>query len=368
MSALDRANIGLSIGVSPESGLPNDQLQWTFTAANPIGPAPGENVELTGSFFGDGLSVAAGSGSSCSITLQTGRADFVCTIGALPVGGTASVNFTTTASQATEVVAFGTAAGAQAVPIDPNIADNSAVRAVGVAESFSDGAVQFLGSATIRSVAAGDLDGDGTTDLIVGTAAGQPVQIYLGDDPRESCGCQRDFVATPLSIPDTGSNEGIAVADFDNDGDLDFVVANGGGQPDAVYSEQRRREFCDRDAPRTVQRRATSRSGISTTTATRTSRLRRPVRTPSTSATARAASAPAYCSATSRASTLRSAASTATQFDDLVFANVGTDSQVWISNGGTGFTAGAALPIGDAVRGRCGRPERRQPGRPRFRP
>ena len=94
VSALDRANIGLTIGVSPESGLPNDQLQWTFTAANPVGPAPGENVELTGSFFGNGLSVAAGSGSSCSINLQTGRADFVCTIGALPVAGTASVTFT----------------------------------------------------------------------------------------------------------------------------------------------------------------------------------------------------------------------------------------------------------------------------------
>jgi VCBS repeat-containing protein len=101
ISALDRANIGLSIGVTPESGLPNEQLTWTFTAGNPIGPAPGENVELTGSFFGEGLSVAAGSGSSCSINLQTGRADFVCTIGALPVGGTTSVSFTTTASQAT---------------------------------------------------------------------------------------------------------------------------------------------------------------------------------------------------------------------------------------------------------------------------
>jgi hypothetical protein len=45
VSALNRANVGLTIGVSPESALPNDQLQWTFTAANQ-GPAPGENVKL----------------------------------------------------------------------------------------------------------------------------------------------------------------------------------------------------------------------------------------------------------------------------------------------------------------------------------
>ena len=234
VSALNRANIGLTITVTPESALPNDQLQWTFTIENPVGPQPGENVELTGRFVGDGLSVAAGGGSGCSINLRTGQADFRCGIGALPVGETASVNFSTTANQATEVVAFGTAAGAQAVPIDPNTADNSAVRAVGVAESFSEGAVQILGSGTIRSIASGDLDGDGTGDLIVGTAAGQ-VEVYLGDDPRESCGCQRDFVSTPISISVAGSIEGIAVADFDNDGDLDIVVASNGGQPDTVH-------------------------------------------------------------------------------------------------------------------------------------
>jgi hypothetical protein len=348
VSALDRANIGLSIGVSPESGLPNDQLQWTFTAANPVGPAPGENVQLTGSFFGDGLSVAAGSGSSCSITLQTGKADFVCTIGALPVAGTAAVTFTTTASQATEVVAFGTAAGAQAVPIDPNTADNSAVRAVGVAESFSDGAVQFLGATTIRSVAAGDFNGDGRTDLVVGTAAGQPVQVYLGDDLRESCNCPRDFVTTPLSIPDTGSNEGIAVADFDNDGNLDIVIANGGGQPDAVYHNTGSGNFAlsallapsngrdvavgdfNNDGNPDIAIAATSPNPVYFGDGAG-----------GFGAGILLGDVESFDVAVGRFDN--------DLFDDLVFANVGTDSQVWINDGGTGFTAGTALQIGDAV-------------------
>jgi hypothetical protein len=347
VSALDRANVGLTIGVSPESGLPNDQLQWTFTAANQ-GPAPGENVELTGSFFGDGLSVAAGSGSICSITLETGRADFACTIGALPEGTTASVNFTTTASQATEVVAFGTAAGAQAVPIDPNISDNSAVRAVGVADSFSDGAVQFLGAATIRSVAAGDLNGDGRIDLVVGTAAGQPVQVYLGDDPRESCGCQRDFVATPLSIPDTGSNEGIAVADFDNDGNLDIVIANGGAQPDAVYHNTGSGNFVlsallAPSSARDVAVGDFNNDGNADIAIAATSP------NPVYFGDGAGGFGAGVLLGDDESFDVAVGRFDNDLFDDLVFANVGTDSQVWINNGGTGFTPGTTLQIGDAT-------------------
>ena len=77
------------------------------------------------------------------------------------------------------------------------------------------GAVQILGNADILSMAAGDVNGDGTPDIVAGTESGLPVQIYLGAAPRESCGCQRDFEATPLTVPDTGPNRGVALADID---------------------------------------------------------------------------------------------------------------------------------------------------------
>jgi hypothetical protein len=357
VSALDRANINLSIDVTPESGLPDDQLTWTFTAANPIGPAPGENVELTGSFFGDGLSVAAGGTSNCSISLQAGRADFTCAIGALPRGSVASVSFTTAASQATEVVAFGTVAGALEVPIDPDTSDNSAVRAVGVAESFSDGAVQFLGASTIRSVAAGDLDGDGTTDLVVGTAAGQPVQVYLGDNARESCGCQRDFIGTPISIPDTGTNNGIAVADFDNDGDLDIVIANGGGQPDAVYTNDGAGNFAlattlllPLPPPDNL---ATNGRGVAVGDFNNDGNMDIAIAATSPNPVYFGDGAGGFPTGTvlGNAESFGVAAGRfdGDLFDDLVFANVGSDSQVWLSDGGGTFSAGELLRFGDAA-------------------
>jgi len=236
ISQLGRANLGLEITVSPETASPSDELRWTFTTNNPIGPAPGENVELTGRFVGDGLTVGVVGGASCTVNTQAGQADFTCAVGTLPIGQTVAVQLSTTASQATEVVAFATSAGAQPVPIDPNPNNNSDVRAVGVAESFSQGAVQILGNAAILSMAAGDVNGDGALDIVAGTESGRAVQIYLGAAPRESCGCQRDFETAPLTVPDTGANRGVALADFDNNGTLDLVIVNGGGQPDTVYA------------------------------------------------------------------------------------------------------------------------------------
>ncbi len=236
ISQLGRANLGLTITVSPETGAPNEQLLWTFTIDNPVGPVPGANVELSGSLVGNGLTVGVEDGVNCTVNSQMDRADFSCAVGALPVGDTVAVQLSTTASQATEVVAFATSAGMQAIPIDPNPKNNSAVRAVGVAESFSEGAVQVLGDATILSIVAGDVNGDGAPDIVAGTESGRPVQVYLGAAARESCSCRRDFEAAPLSVPDMGANTGVALADFDNNGTLDLAVANNGGQPDTVYA------------------------------------------------------------------------------------------------------------------------------------
>jgi hypothetical protein len=233
ISALGRANLALSIGVTPDTALPSDELRWTFTSRNPVGPVAGANVELTGSFVGSGLTVSVDGGANCTIEAEVNQVTaYVCVLGVLPVGASTNTVITTTTSQASEVIAFATVAGTEIVPIDPNLDDNSDFKAVGVAEAFSVGAVQNLGNSRIRSVAAGDVNGDGEADLVVGTSAGQSVQVYFNAAPREPCQCQRDFLSAPISVPDSGSNEGVALADFDNNGTLDLVIANGGGQAD----------------------------------------------------------------------------------------------------------------------------------------
>lgn len=236
ISALGRANLDLSIGVTPDTAMPGDDLRWTFTSRNQVGPVAGANVELTGSFIGAGLTVTAEGGANCAIQAPVNDVTaFVCVLGSIPVGASTSTVLTTATSQASEVVSFGTVAGTERIPIDPNLDDNSDIEAAGVADAFSVGAVQNLSGATVRSVDAGDVNNDGRIDLVIGTAAGTGIQIFLGAEPRDTCQCQRDFQTPPLTIPDSGSNEGVALGHFNGDNALDLVVANGGGQIDRVY-------------------------------------------------------------------------------------------------------------------------------------
>ena len=56
-------------------------------------------------------------------------------------------------------------------------------------------------------------------------------------------------VSAPLSVPDTGPNQGVALADVDNNGSLDLIVANNGGQPDNVFFNDGLGNFTAMDPP-----------------------------------------------------------------------------------------------------------------------
>jgi hypothetical protein len=351
VSALDRANLALGIDVNSTTAMPTEDLRWTFSATNPVGPQPGQNVELVGSFVGVGLTVTAEAGANCTIQPEVNTVtDFTCVLGALPVGATLSTVLTTTTSQASEVVAFATAAGADNLPIDPNDEDNSALEAAGVADAFSVGAVQQLGSLSVRSVTTGDVNADGRVDIVVGTTAGQPVQVFLSDVPRESCQCPRDFVAVAIPIPDTAANEGVALADFDNNGSLDLVVANGGGLTDNVYLNDGAGNFTaispsplgasfaqdvavgdfNNDGNRDIAIADVGANAVYLGNGAGGFSLEGPL-----------GSANSVDVAVARFN--------GDNLDDLVFANVGSPSRVWLRNAGGGFTPGSSLNIGDAV-------------------
>ena len=73
----------------------------------------------------------------------------------------------------------------------------------------------------VDSIASGDLNGDGHTDLVVAERDNQSVWVLLGKGDATFPTCQRYNLATPTLTPLPYS---VCLADFDGDGDLDMAI------------------------------------------------------------------------------------------------------------------------------------------------
>ena len=100
--------------------------------------------------------------------------------------------------------------------------------------NYSDTA-QALGSADSRSVALGDIDGDGDLDKIVANY-NQPNKIYIND----GTGVYTDSTQTLGS----GNSLAVTLGDVDGDGDLDMAVANN-AQANLLYLNNGSGTFTD---------------------------------------------------------------------------------------------------------------------------
>jgi hypothetical protein len=227
------------------------------------------------------------------------------------------------------------------VPIDPNVGDNADQVSVSVARELSNGAIQALGSANVRSVATADVDGDGVPDLILGTGAGQAAEVYLGTGLRT-------FEETPILIADNAPNEGLAVADLDADGDVDVVFANGAGLPDTVYTNDGSGAFLPLVA-------LAPRDSRDVVVADFNGDGRPDL------AFAAIAGNPVYLSDDAGGYVLVDELGNAASLGvdsadfngdgwlDLVFANSGTQSRLYLNDAGTGFLPARVLDIGNAT-------------------
>jgi len=89
---------------------------------------------------------------------------------------------------------------------------------------------------TTRDATAGDLDGDGDTDVVIANSNGLPNAIYLNLGGAQG-GAPGDFhrQSGHAAVTDIGDTYGVSLGDADNDGDLDLFATNRHGQLNRLY-------------------------------------------------------------------------------------------------------------------------------------
>lgn len=239
ISALQRADLSIAaIEASPSPALPGASVTWTITVEN-AGPNASGTAAVTVGLAGNAVSLGE---HDCTVEALDGGQRLVCPLEPLDGGGSATVTFTATASVPGDVFVTAAVAGTGERPIDPVAGNDRASSALNVGETISAEPAQRIGDPGLAAAAA-DLDGDGYDDLIVATAPDVPAALHLSiENPTslhpalgDSLDERRGLSTLPLSLGEAAANTGAAIADFDADGDLDAVVANGAGTEGRLF-------------------------------------------------------------------------------------------------------------------------------------
>jgi hypothetical protein len=236
---LARADIFLaSMTVTPAPATRNGSVDWVVTVGN-TGPSPSGSIQLLLEFAGNLFTFTT---NPCTLAVEADRQRLDCTLGPIESGATQSLTLTGSAPQPGDVYVRAALASAAVVPIDPNTNNNASTLSLNVAETVVTDAAETLPVGPTTAVAAGDVNGDGFADVTAATSGEQtglllnieapsalnPALVTAGD-------VRRGLASVPLSFGAAAANTDVALADFDGDGNLDVVVANGPGNQSAAF-------------------------------------------------------------------------------------------------------------------------------------
>ncbi|MDP6957961.1 MAG: VCBS repeat-containing protein, partial [Planctomycetota bacterium] len=90
-------------------------------------------------------------------------------------------------------------------------------------------AVNFLGNRNTKAIAVGDINRDGYPDIIAGNW-GEATSIWMNNADQPWTG-----FSYAGSLPESGKTQDVKLADLDQDGDLDLVVANEEGESNSIW-------------------------------------------------------------------------------------------------------------------------------------
>jgi len=223
------SDLSLAVTATPSPALVGAPVEWRFTLMN-SGTQASAIGQLTAEFIGNPFGFTEL--SSCSVTPVSDRQRLTCTVASIPGATSAPVVVRGVAAQDGDVFVM---AGI-VVPNDPSAADNTAEATLHVAEILSSGPAQRLPTTDATAAAAGDVNGDGFTDVVlVRGMAGAAAELYLNVVDRNNSS-RRILADLPLLIGDAAAASSLTLVDLERDGDLDLVTTSSTGGSSILYT------------------------------------------------------------------------------------------------------------------------------------
>ena len=216
------ADLRVATTDAPDPVLLNGELIYTVTVTND-GPSPATGVRLTQT-LGAGVTFLSSS-VQCDVSAQA--AD--CSIGTLASGASTIVTIQVRATAAGVHASTSTVDGVETDPTANNVAATStAVVSFGPCLTGTFGPPVIYPAGRNTEIAAlGDFNEDGFDDVVATNDTGNPrgIQLLIGNG---------DGTFDPPVYFQAGA-DGIAVGDFDRDGNLDLATGNENDQVTVLY-------------------------------------------------------------------------------------------------------------------------------------